>query len=256
RHFLQLHRIQSGNGPPDPRPGPIRSVGWREGPVLRGRQWHGRCLAHDLRWSASWVLEGRDCQLPGRSLLVQDRKSGSIARPGAVGPLRGRYAQYLLSLSTFEAVDTPVVHDVSVIYQLNFGPIGIPRDPANESWVAVDTPVLKWSSSDHEGDRQVSFQIDLSREASFGTIAHSSGTVSSTTTEWQALSLEEGLWYWRVRLSDGMTWGPWTNSSFRVDLTAPSLFLATPKERDALNSGIVRVSWSVEDSLQAWTGSS
>src|SRR5205823_2002211 len=43
--------------------------------------------------------------------------------------------------------------------------------------------------------------------------------------------------------------GPWTNSSFRVDLTAPSLSLATPKERDALNSGIVRVSWSVEDSL-------
>jgi len=211
----------------------------------------------------TWNRVSVNGTLPPNSDVVAFLRTGETVQPdatwsgwqtvdpssGAVGPLRGRYAQYLLSLSTFEAVDTPVVHDVSVIYQLNFGPTGIPRDPANESWVAVDTPVLKWSSSDSEGDRQVSFQIDLSREASFGTIAHSSGTVSSTTTEWQALSLEEGLWYWRVRLSDGMTWGPWTNSSFRVDLTAPSLSLATPKERDALNSGIVRVSWSVEDSL-------
>src|SRR5438132_183701 len=159
----------------------------------------------------TWNRVSVNVTLPPNSDVVAFLRTGETVQPdatwsgwqtvdpssGAVGPLRGRYAQYLLSLSTFEAVDTPVVHDVSVIYQLNFGPTGIPRDPANESWVAVDTPVLKWSSSDPEGDRQVSFQIDLSREASFGTIAHSSGTVSSTTTEWQALSLEEGLWYWR-----------------------------------------------------------
>jgi hypothetical protein len=154
-----------------------------------------------------------------------------------------------LVLTTFNPVATPVIHEVNVGYAPNRGPTAFPSAPVDGDWIADASPILSWGFLDPEGDGQAAFEINLARDSTFMPIVHSSGIVGSSATGWETPQLEDGLWYWRIRLSDGVTWEDWVVESFGVDSSPPSVSIIKPAAGGAVGSGIVDVSWNANDSL-------
>ena len=211
----------------------------------------------------TWQSLREGAAVPSRTGLAASLRTGDVETPDAswsgwqtvdasgvpASSLRGRYVQYRLILSSSDEVATPTVEEVTVTYALDEGPSATGLQPADAGWVAA--PTLQWNSVDPEGDSQTAFEVQLSRDSSFATIGLTSGTVTSTERQWVPSGLTDGTWHWRVRLSDGVAWGPWTTSTFRVDQTPPALAVLAPTSGSTIPSHRIPVAWTASD-LSSW----
>ena len=144
--------------------------------------------------------------------------SWQIADPSTrtVSVPRSRYVQYRLVLSRLDPTETPTVTDVAVAYDPNHSPNAVGLSPSTDTRLE-EMPVLTWSVNDDENDPQIQFELQLSRDASFSTVASTSGVVTSPISRWEPPSLDGGVWFWRVRVFDGEAWGPWASGMFNLD---------------------------------------
>jgi Glycosyl hydrolases family 32 N-terminal domain len=207
----------------------------------------------------TWQSIHENASVPSRTVLSSAVRSGDTSTPDSSwsgwdtadasgvpqSGLRGRYAQYRLNLSSPNRVGTPTVDSVTVTYALDQGPTATALQPAGPNWVA--TPTLRWNSSDPEGDLQMAFEVQLSRDASFATIQATSGPTNSSANEWMPAGLSDGTWYWRIRLSDGVAWGSWVVSSFRLDSTPPALSVLVPSSGSVIPVSRIPVIWTASD---------
>ena len=145
-----------------------------------------------------------------------------------VGSPRARYLQVRLDLETTNLSLTPLVHEFTVDYALNAGPVPTPSLPADGAWITASGLSLRWSSTDPEGDAVAGFQVEVSDGTSFTTVAVDSGPVLAAWTTWLTPPMADGDWYWRVRLMD--TYGAWGSYSapslVRVDTVGPTAVMA------------------------------
>jgi len=207
----------------------------------------------------TWQSIQEGAQVPSTTRLTASLRSGDTATPDASwsgwqtvdafgrppSPLRGRYVQYRLLLSSPSRTPTPTVDDVTVTYALDAPPSATALEPAGANWVAA--PTLRWMSVDPENDSQTAFEVQLSRDPSFATIDLTSGPMDSNANQWTPVGLTEGTWYWRVRLSDGVAWGLWATSTFRVDQTPPALVVLLPTPGSVVPVRQIPVVWTVSD---------
>jgi len=136
---------------------------------------------------------------------------------------RSRYFQWRATLASLDAVNTPVLHDVSVAYEQNEVTSPIAVNPPFNSCVSTSTPTLEWSYFDPEGDPQAAFHLQADDDPAFATPAVDAN-VTSANASYGSPPLADGSYYWQVTTSD--VFGLWSNwsaaSQFRVDTTPPS----------------------------------
>jgi predicted GH43/DUF377 family glycosyl hydrolase len=148
---------------------------------------------------------------------------------------RSRYAQYRITLASLDAVDTPSVDDVSIMYTMNAGTAPQLTSPLNGSWTKNRWPMFTWIFRDPNPlDFQTAFEVQIDHNSSFGSIDYQSGQIPSQNSYWNVnQQMNDGCWYWRVRTRDNwMTWGDWASPwKFCIDTTAPvtSLTLGWPQ---------------------------
>jgi hypothetical protein len=98
--------------------------------------------------------------------------------------------------------------------------------PANGAWV-VASPLLSWAFSDTDGDPQGSYELEVSPDPTFASVAARSGRVDASGSEWTVPGLADGTYYWRVRVRDSFgvasTWS--SETAFRLDATPPQTSL-------------------------------
>ena len=190
------------------------------------------------RFRTTWRTISTDGSFPDGTGVAAALRSGDVSSPdatwsswrvadptsGTVIVPRSRYVQFLLAFITLDATETPIITAVTVDYQPNQAPSAVGLSP-NTDARADEIPVLIWSVSDAENDPQTAFEVQLSRDASFLTIASTSGVVTSSESHWQPPSLDPGVWHWRVRIFDGEAWGPWTSGKFNLSLFGSSSFV-------------------------------
>ncbi|HLQ42135.1 MAG TPA: hypothetical protein VK189_04710 [Thermoplasmata archaeon] len=207
----------------------------------------------------TWQSIQEGAQVPSTTGLTAALRSGDTATPDASwsawqtvdasgrppSPLRGRYVQYRLLLSAQVKTATPTIDDVTVTYALDQGPSATGLQPAGPGWLGAAT--LVWTPSDPEGDPQTAFEVQLSRDPSFAVIDVSSGPTNSTAYQWVPPALPDGTWWWRVRLSDGIAWGPWSTSSFQLDRSPPALSVLVPTAGSAIPVSGIPVVWIASD---------
>jgi hypothetical protein len=208
----------------------------------------------------TWQSIHVSAQIPSAAFLQVRIRSGDSGQPDGTwsewqtvddfgvpaNVLRGRYAQYQLTLLTRDRVETPLVDAVIVMYAPDEPPAATALAPTGNGWVG--TAPLRWTPLDPEGDPQTAFEVQLSRDPSFATIDVTSGPIESTLTAWEPSGLGDGTWYWRVRLSDGVAWGTWSVASFRLDTTPPALSVLAPLDGVVIPTKNFVIQWTASDS--------
>ena len=106
-----------------------------------------------------------------------------------------------------------------------------PSIPAGQLTLQDDS--ISWSYFDADGNPQVAFEAQIwTGPGATGKCLWSPPTVASTETSlhYAASSLSVGTYYVRVRLSDGVSWGGWTEASFVIHpaTLAPTVNITTP----------------------------
>lgn len=121
---------------------------------------------------------------------------------------------------------------LTVTYASNESPSTTMLSPEG-NWIATARPTFSWRYEDGDGDPQVAFQLQISKDNSFGQIVYDSGTQSMVVpnkgqASWQVpASLPDGRLYWRVRAYDGTHWEEWSSEKgykeFGLDATPPPI---------------------------------
>ena len=110
---------------------------------------------------------------------------------------------------------------------------GVPRAPSVNSsthpdsavWYAANDAAFAWGLP--SGTRGVNFLANQNANSDPGT--QSDGIVSSYRYD----DVEDGLWYFHIRLQNEQGWGGVTHFPFRIDTAAPEAFTLTPLGLDA-----------------------
>jgi hypothetical protein len=207
----------------------------------------------------TWQSIAETVQAPSTTSISAALRTGDTATPDSSwsewvpadasgvpsSPLRGQYVQYRLALTSPKRTATPTVDDVTVTYAPDQGPVPTNLIPMGPDWITASP--LRWTPSDPEGDSQSAFEVQVSRDPGFATINVTSGVTESSGTEWEPPALADGVWYWRVRLSDGVAWGPWQVASFRLDGTPPAVSLLAPVAGSVIGVSSIPVVWQASD---------
>lgn len=140
-----------------------------------------------------------------------------------------RWVQYMAQLNTSDPERTPSLTEVILSYNRFPDPPKIVW-PLNGNWTNESNPTFKWNFSDSDSSSQGGFEWQTTDSPTKGSINHSSGEIGSDAQEFKPNeSLDEGIWYWRVRTADlERDWGPF--SAYRmlgIDISPPSPF--TPR---------------------------
>ena len=93
--------------------------------------------------------------------------------------------------------------------------------PDNGEIVLTSNPTLTWSYLDPEGVPQSHYQVYISSTSDFSSIEDESGLVASDSNTYTTSSLSEGIWYWKVRVRDGIRWSQWYEGHFIADILPP-----------------------------------
>jgi hypothetical protein len=105
-----------------------------------------------------------------------------------------------------------------------------------------------WEYYDLEGAEQTHYQVQISDTSDFSIIIHDSYAQASGDTSYISPPLEENIWYWRVRVRDGLRWSEWAQSNFAVDLPPRGSILIN-EGNEATNSESVILTLPAEDML-------
>ena len=100
--------------------------------------------------------------------------------------------------------------------------------PASGTWTNSSRLALDWAYADPESDPASVYEVQLSTDPSFATVAYSSGQVPGTATSHTFPGVADGTYYWRVRAAD--SFGAWsafsTARTVSVDTGLPTLTYA------------------------------
>jgi hypothetical protein len=100
------------------------------------------------------------------------------------------------------------------------------EEPLDDIWTNDNSPRFSWAFDDFDpGDHQSGFQVLISDDLSFVSIAFDSGDQDSTNEFWQLPStLLDGVWYWKVRTKDADDiWGEFSQPfTLKIDMDGPS----------------------------------
>ena len=136
-------------------------------------------------------------------------------------------AQYRLWLASAYPEQTPVVHNVTVDFNLH------PLEPellapSGDGW-ANGSAVFSWRFVDNDSAAQGGFQLQVCDEPTFASAGYDSGNVSSPDQNAAAV-LSQGDGYWRVRTQDAEgAWGPYSPPrAVRVDTMLPNVTIVAP----------------------------
>ena len=149
-----------------------------------------------------------------------------------------RWIQYRVNLSTAVPSLTPVLKDVTIIYNLlPNGPILM--EPINNSCTNNNRTTFKWTFNDDDTISQSSFQWQMDDECEFIEIDYDSSQITSATPSFTPDSpLPEGIWYWRVRTKDADGgWGPFSLPwKITIDTTPPNSTITLPINNGTYNN--------------------
>jgi hypothetical protein len=166
-----------------------------------------------------------------------------------------RWVQYMAYLNTSDITQTPALTEVRITYNRFPGaPAGIL--PINESWTNTSHPVFSWQLNDTDSPSQGCFEWQIGLSPDPGSMRYTSGEMSTNDTYYYSEdSLDEGLWYWRVRTQDiDGDWGPFCDfRKLGVDITAPAAFTPQASPGDWTN-GRCEVGFFTSDSLSGLAG--
>jgi hypothetical protein len=162
--------------------------------------------------------------------------------------------QYIAYLSTSNYNETPILRNVSFIY--NYWPNTTLIDPNYGSLRADNRPTFEWNFTDRDSKSQDAFQIIIDDEYGFQSIDHDSGVQFGNTNTWQFpnstsyTELSDGTWYWKARTKDNDgDWGlfsePWR---FTIDTNAPKSIITNPLDNRFYNN-LTTVSGIAYDSI-------
>lgn len=179
-----------------------------------------------------------DASLPaGTRLTLQTRSSDDsvnwspwsaeyVSSGALVESPQGKYLQYRANFETTDTMATPRLDRVSIVY--NVQPCASTRGD-----YSVNTPVpsLSWGiPNDPEGD-PLNYELQIDAVPAFGSqeLRDYTGITKPASGD-PYLSvpakdgLDDGVWYYRVRASDGYAFGPWSNTAkIGVDAHAPGV---------------------------------
>ncbi|UCH89525.1 MAG: Ig-like domain-containing protein, partial [Thermoplasmata archaeon] len=112
-----------------------------------------------------------------------------------------RYIQFIAYLNTTNISVSPIIHNVTIIYNLIPEAPGLTA-PANNSWTADTTPLFDWDFYDLDGT-QGAFRLQVADDPTFTSIQYDSGVVSSAVSSHApTVDIPNGTWYWKVRTRD------------------------------------------------------
>ncbi|UCE37747.1 MAG: Ig-like domain-containing protein [Thermoplasmata archaeon] len=141
-----------------------------------------------------------------------------------------QWFQYKAYLSTSDTDFLPILHNVTIQYNLIPGPPSL-IDPTNDLVTTINTLSFNWMFMDSDST-QADFQVVIDDDIGFGSIDYDSGQQSSANPTWPFPSgtgyttIADGTWYWKVRTNDSD--GDWSQYSiawnFTVDTTPPNSF--------------------------------
>ena len=104
------------------------------------------------------------------------------------------------------------------------GPVSAPSvdSPADGARVPTDRPELRVNNGANPDGSPLTYEFELYSDAGFTNLVAGKVSVAETPdrTSWTLLAslVENAVYYWRARATDGLTLSPWTTvSSFRVD---------------------------------------
>ncbi len=124
------------------------------------------------------------------------------------------WVQFKVYLSTANESKTPILQDVTIIY--NHFPLNPElTNPQDNSISNDNTPSFSWNFNDVDGI-QGGFQVLIDDDAAFGSVDHDSGQITSGTSSYTpSIAIADGIWYWKVRTrDDDWDWGDY--SDYRV----------------------------------------
>jgi hypothetical protein len=167
-----------------------------------------------------------------------------FASPSTIwfGHTGDRWIQYKTYFSTADNTETPILDNVTIIY--NCLPDAIPFSPRIGNISNDPKPKFDWSFIDLDSIAQAAFQVLIDDDLNFNSINYDSKVMNSETSSWQFPEdtmytlLEDGIWYWKVRVkdSDG-DWGPYSTPwAFQIDTTPPSTTIVLPVNNVYYNS--------------------
>jgi N-acetylneuraminic acid mutarotase len=138
----------------------------------------------------------------------------------------GKYFQYKAVLKTDEPSVTPILK--RIIFTFNTKPTAPTLvSPGNDTWIGDPAPMLSWDFNDPDTtDYQTAFEVSLAQDDTFSMIVYNSNIVedlfNSHTVE---NSLDDGIYYWKVRLRDNYgSWGPWSEFFIlKIDTKKPTV---------------------------------
>jgi hypothetical protein len=152
-----------------------------------------------------------------------------------LGHSNDTWVQYKGYLTTMNNNDTPILRNVSIIY--NYWPNSDLAYPTNNSITSNNEPNFKWNFNDTDSEYQAAFQVLISNKADFSTIDFDSGEQNTNNTTWQFpngtqyVEIPDGIWYWKVRTKDNdVDWGLFSELfMFKIDTTFPTSKIINPK---------------------------
>jgi len=149
-----------------------------------------------------------------------------------------KWIQYKVYLNTSDLFQTPILKDVTIIYNL------LPNrptlvSPMDKTWTNDNTTTFTWSFNDTDSSSQVAFQWQVDDVIEFNDIDYDSEIINSGTSSYtQTSPIADGIWYWRLRTKDSDNgWGPFS-SPWRIfiDTKSPTSKINFPKNNSFYNS--------------------
>lgn len=167
--------------------------------------------------NSTWMYRGPD----GTAGSYYSNPLGESIWAGTSGD---RFLRFRAFFSTTSPVG-PVLEYVEIIY--GHTPAQPTLDfPLDNLWTDEDSPRFSWTFIDFDpGDYQSGFQVQISDQVSFATMAFDSGDQDSTNEFWQLPStLSAGVWFWKVRTKDiDGIWGEFSSPhTLKIDTERPS----------------------------------
>jgi len=159
--------------------------------------------------SVSSNLTSKDFIGPDGTNRTYYTTSGATIWSGHYGD---RWVQYRVNLSSTDFSQTPVLKDVTIIYNL------LPNrptlvSPMDNTWTNDNTTTFTWSFNDTDSSSQSAFQWQVDDVIEFNDIDYDSEIVNSATSSYtQTSPITDGIWYWRLRTKDSDDgWGPFSS---------------------------------------------
>jgi N-acetylneuraminic acid mutarotase len=162
----------------------------------------------------------------------------------------GKYFQYKAVLKTNEPAETPRLTKITFTFNLN------PTEPTllspeNNTWIGDSEPTLSWDFVDPDTtDYQSAFEVSMAQDDTFSMIVYNSNIVEDLFNSHKIEnSLNDGIYYWQVRLRDNYgSWSPWSEYFIlKIDTEQPTVpkidCLSHPLESVWYRNDRVRFDW-------------